>query len=75
MRLSTVFFVLLSVVSGISAAAIPQLKRDAIQQRSSGFPAQDPPRYVEERSSGSNPGGGGAPDYIEDRDDTVNRVA
>ncbi|KAF9219466.1 hypothetical protein BS17DRAFT_789340 [Gyrodon lividus] len=64
MRVSTVFFVLLSVASGISAATIPELKRDAIQQRSSGYPPQGPPDNVQERSTGNS---NSPPDYIKGR--------
>ncbi|KIJ62930.1 hypothetical protein HYDPIDRAFT_30070 [Hydnomerulius pinastri MD-312] len=66
MRVSTVFFVLLSVASGISAAAIPELKRDSIQQRGSGYPPQGPPDNIEERSL-PNYSPGGPPDYIAGR--------
>ncbi|KIJ11511.1 hypothetical protein PAXINDRAFT_171758 [Paxillus involutus ATCC 200175] len=47
MRVSTVFFLLLSVASGLSAAAIPELKRDNVEVRSSGSPSGGPPDYIQ----------------------------
>ncbi|KIK84302.1 hypothetical protein PAXRUDRAFT_832011 [Paxillus rubicundulus Ve08.2h10] len=49
MRVSAIFFVLLSVACGISAAAIPELKRDNVEERSTGS-SNSPPDYIKEEA-------------------------